>query len=201
MPHSIFETSAPYDIVYEKQLVTLAVFLVAQRPTLLGSLPTLAATSGAASEIASAQDLQLRLRHAVDMINDPKMLTEIMKFGLRHLKTSQGPLISSSAYKNFVKSEHSASYPPDAYVTILLATLPGSVTNLLDVIFNLLSASVAAAPDARLSAGRQCSQFGLWVLGSSKASHRDATLFYQNWSACGRQLEHVYYAWIRWVCT
>jgi hypothetical protein len=74
-------------------------------------------------------------------------LAEVFKWAIRHFKFDGASFGTSSDeygwYKSFAESEKSASYPPDAYTSILTPLIPKEHLDLLNCIFDCAS-SVAS---------------------------------------------------------
>jgi hypothetical protein len=93
----------------------------------------------------------------------PHDVAELFKWSIRHFRFEAASFGTSSDeygwYKNFAEAERTASFPPDAYTTILGPLLPTGHLELLNVIFNFTS-SVASYGEINGVSG-QCSCFNL----------------------------------------
>ena len=93
----------------------------------------------------------------------PHDVAELFKWAIRHFRLEGASFGSSSDeygwYKSFAEGERMASFPPDAYSTILGPLLPLNHLELLNVIFNFVS-SVASHAETNGVSG-QCPYFNL----------------------------------------
>jgi hypothetical protein len=95
-----------------------------------------------------------------------------------------------------VRAEHVASYPLDAYASLLLPRLRPGVGACLDSIFELFSDIASKSEDNMTSGGKVCLLLGWWLCGDRK-NVRSWEQVYKEWKAAGQRVEHLFYAWIR----
>jgi hypothetical protein len=98
----------------------------------------------------------------------PHDVAEVFKWSIRHFRLEAASFGTSSDeygwYKNFADAERTASFPADAYTTILGPLLPSGHLELLNAIFSFAS-SVASYAETNGVSG-QCPCFSLNINGS-----------------------------------
>ncbi|OCF30439.1 hypothetical protein I316_07926 [Kwoniella heveanensis BCC8398] len=189
------------------ELYLLSIYALTINPALLSSFPTIAAQFAQPSFDPSKVWTE-RLKVIARDTERPSDLAEVLKYILRRLhtfptpsSTSNKPLIDSTSYVAFVQAENAASYPWEAYNTLLVPKLQPGVPRYLDEIFEVWSAIAAHADENTMTAGRLAYLLGWWVLRSGVSKVAEWEKFYKDWQVAGRRIEHLLFAWIRYQST
>ncbi|KAH8928605.1 hypothetical protein BT69DRAFT_490820 [Atractiella rhizophila] len=117
----------------------------------------------------------------------------VLKWALRHLdygSSSFGSSTSLGWYATFVEEEKKASFPPRAYSTILLPSLPAAHGSLLSSVLSLIGAIASHSEYNGMHSSRLCFILSGWLFGIKSGE-------YAEWKKAGEALEHVWLAWVR----
>ena len=130
-----------------------------------------------------------------------------MKWALRHLKLESGCFGEVDGenqwrwYQRFAQTEKESNYAPDVFSKSLLPALPPDHADLLRAVLDLTS-SVASHADSNAMSGSKLSKvLGWWLLSTRDvpSDHSEWTKFYAEWETSARVLEHLFFAFLRWV--
>lgn len=111
--------------------------------------------------------------------------------------SSAKSLVSPEEYVRFVQAEHAASYPLDAYHSILSPRLDLHVTKLLHEMFDVWAALTAHSEDRSGLGGKIALLLGWWIVQPEIRETSTWEELYAAWRLAGRRVEHLYLAWIR----
>lgn len=140
----------------------------------------------------------------------PHDVAAVLKWGLRHVTLEGGSfgndLLASLSpneqwawYSTFTEKERAASYPQNAFSSILLPLLPRAHAFLLKGILDLFS-SVAAHADGNGMFNTKLSKaLAWWIVSGRVWSGGGWSEFYAEWDRCARIMEHVLLCFLRCV--
>ncbi|EGG03753.1 uncharacterized protein MELLADRAFT_117220 [Melampsora larici-populina 98AG31] len=125
-------------------------------------------------------------------------LIHVLKWAIRHLSyQSTRFALQSTWYEEFSRTEREKGYPQNAYTSILLPLLPNPTQDLLDSIFQLLSAVAAHVDQNAMPASQLCRYLGFWILGRGTDSFVSFDHLYLEWDRSSRAFEHLFLAYLR----
>jgi len=128
-------------------------------------------------------------------------IAAVLRWGLRHLQLDGSFGHTEEWYQTFFDAERNAGYPPKVFSNTLSHLIPTEHLKLLNEVLDLIS-SLAPYAETNSTSGSKLSKiFGLWLLNSHRVETKDDwRSFYERWEIAGRQLEHIFFARIRYVC-
>lgn len=194
LPRNLVDSQSRYEV--------LSLFLLSVRPEISALFPSiLARTPSPGSE--SGVTWFSRLHDYIGRSANYE-LAEVLKWTLRHLDVSasaesNGEILDHSHYVKFLQSEQGASYPMDAYQTLLSPLLRQDVGLYLNEVFEVWSAIAGDADSKGMTAGRINLLLGFWLWSSSSGNYGTWKELYEAWLTAGRRIEHIFYAWIRYA--
>ena len=201
----------------ETQNLLVALFTLSVRPRLSGSFPSLTdnypvapAEHGEVDEDGGAWIE--RLLRSLKELSSPIDTAEALRFILRRLSPSRilpaslepsspmKPFLDNDIYSAFVRGERESSYNLQAYELIFLPRLRLGLGAYLDEIFEVWAAIAARGDVNMMGGGRLPLLLGWWTWGlGAKGDRRTWAELYKEWQTAGSKVEHLFYAWIRWV--
>ncbi|KAG8833495.1 hypothetical protein FRC17_010607 [Serendipita sp. 399] len=174
-----------------------------QRRLLVAFLQTLTGDSAEAKD----KDAEPKPNPAVETFEaylasaSPHDVAEVFKWALRHFKLEGSSFGNSTDeygwYRTFAESEKSASYPPEAYSSILPPLLPSEHQQLLDALFGFASSLASYAEINGVSGSKFTRLIGWWLLSGRREPSNGLVEFIQDWDTAARILEHLFLAYIR----
>ncbi|WWC62721.1 uncharacterized protein I303_105318 [Kwoniella dejecticola CBS 10117] len=182
------------------QLYIVTLFSLVIRPDLLNKLPSIAAQFAQPTSNPSAiwKD---RLVSVLKDIDNTSELAEALKFILRRLRpTPLEPILDDGMYTKFVQAEIEASYPHEAFDTLLRPRLKAGVAGYLNEVFEVWSAIITHAEENGTSAGKLTSLLGWWAWRPDGKVDSWAEL-YEGWKLARQRVEHLLFVWIRYQTT
>ncbi|KAF9508053.1 hypothetical protein BS47DRAFT_1488545 [Hydnum rufescens UP504] len=141
-------------------------------------------------------------------VASPHDVAAVLKWGLRHVSLQGGSFGTSLSapsspseqwawYSMFAEKERAASYPQNAFSSILLPLLPRAHACLLKGLLDLFS-SVAAHADGNGMFNTKLSKALAWWVVSGRIWSGDGwSDFYTEWDRSARIMEHIFLCFLR----
>lgn len=140
----------------------------------------------------------------LNYVRDLHDVGAVFRWGLRHLELEGNSFGKDSTdlawYDAFSQSERDMSFPPKAFMELLLPQLPASHAELLQTMLDIIT-SLAAHAEMNSSSGSKLAMlFGLYLLsGGLVGPIENWKAFYDKWDRSGQALEHIYLSYIRYI--
>jgi len=192
------------DTFPQQRLISL--YCLAVRPASISILPSISSQFPQSPSSDQAGMWSERLQDAIIDTVDTADLLDSLKWILRRFDNTQSTfghssnvgILSQEVYARFSEAERMHAYPAEGYDTLFRAHLDADVRSYLDEVFMVWSAAVEQSDLDRQSIRTLCALLGWWTLGCG-GGRRALTWkeLYRKWDEARRQMEHIFYAWIR----
>ncbi|TFK26954.1 hypothetical protein FA15DRAFT_245889, partial [Coprinopsis marcescibilis] len=135
----------------------------------------------------------------INSTRSPHDVAAVLRWALRHIQLEEDSFGHTDAwYTAFFQGERSTGYPADAFSKTLVPLLPTPHAEFLKEVLDVFTSLASHAESNSTSGSKLAKMFGLWILNSHRVeSKADWKAFYARWEVTGRQLEHIFFAYIR----